>query len=219
MPNLENFGMPTLPNVARRPGVPAVRAFTLIELLIVVSIISILASIAVPNFLEAQTRAKVARMKADMRTVATGLESYMVDWGKYPPRQIYPNLGPSFRLGLGNSQTRAEDLSAITTPISYLSKIPIDVFETKIDHPNNIIDYWSPDIVETLSTSYSNWLLVSVGPDSELSEYGNWGNLPYTSEFKARFWLDYDPTNGTISIGNLFRGAGIESGRQVIDRF
>ena len=58
------------------------RAFTLIDLLIVVAIIAILAAIAVPNFLEAQTRSKISRAKADMRTMATALESYLVDNNK-----------------------------------------------------------------------------------------------------------------------------------------
>ena len=47
--------------------------FTLIELLIVVAIIAILAAIAVPNFLEAQVRAKVSRTKNDLRTQATAM--------------------------------------------------------------------------------------------------------------------------------------------------
>jgi prepilin-type N-terminal cleavage/methylation domain-containing protein len=57
----------------------ALRGFTLIELLIVVAIIAILDAIAVPNFLEAQLRAKVSRAKSDMRSVATALEAYRVD--------------------------------------------------------------------------------------------------------------------------------------------
>jgi prepilin-type N-terminal cleavage/methylation domain-containing protein len=62
-----------------------IRGFTLIELLIVVAIIAILAAIAVPNFLEAQVRAKVSRVKTDMRSLATALESYAVDYNHYPP--------------------------------------------------------------------------------------------------------------------------------------
>jgi len=62
------------------------RAFTLIELLIVVAIIAILAAIAVPNFLEAQTRAKVARVTADMRTMTTAVELYRIDNNKLPIR-------------------------------------------------------------------------------------------------------------------------------------
>jgi prepilin-type N-terminal cleavage/methylation domain-containing protein len=50
--------------------------FTLIELLIVVAIIAILAAIAVPNFLEAQVRAKVSRAHSDMRSIAIALEGY-----------------------------------------------------------------------------------------------------------------------------------------------
>lgn len=59
------------------------QAFTLIELLIVVAIIAILAAIAVPNFLEAQTRAKNSAARADMRSLATAIESYFVDHNKY----------------------------------------------------------------------------------------------------------------------------------------
>ena len=59
--------------------------FTLIELLIVVAIIAILAAIAVSNFLEAQTRAKVSRVKNDFRALGVGIEAYAVDYSKYPP--------------------------------------------------------------------------------------------------------------------------------------
>jgi prepilin-type N-terminal cleavage/methylation domain-containing protein len=61
-----------------------IKGFTLIELLIVVAIIAILAAIAVPNFLEAQVRSKVSRAHSDMRSLATAIESYMVDNNGFP---------------------------------------------------------------------------------------------------------------------------------------
>ena len=71
------------------------RAFTLIELLIVVAIIAILAAIAVPNFLEAQTRSKVSRALADMRSIKTvnfssEAKDLYIDVDLYEP---LPNFG------------------------------------------------------------------------------------------------------------------------------
>ncbi|MCA9445585.1 MAG: prepilin-type N-terminal cleavage/methylation domain-containing protein [Candidatus Omnitrophica bacterium] len=57
------------------------RGFTLIELLIVIAIILILIAIALPNFLDAQARAKVARERSDIKTLATAIESLRIDFG------------------------------------------------------------------------------------------------------------------------------------------
>lgn len=90
------------------------RAFTLIELLIVVAIIAILAAIAVPNFLEAQTRAKVSRTKADMRTSQTALETYRIDHNSYPNAH-------RFGIALSNNNGGPHILERLSTPVAYLS--------------------------------------------------------------------------------------------------
>jgi prepilin-type N-terminal cleavage/methylation domain-containing protein len=59
-------------------------AFTLIELLMVVSIIAILAMICVPNFLEAQVRSKVARARSDMAVVEAAIRAYHADHNAWP---------------------------------------------------------------------------------------------------------------------------------------
>jgi len=88
-------------------------AFTLIELLIVVAIIAILAAIAVPNFIEAQVRAKVSRTLADVRSLKTGLESYAVDHNIYPEGDF----------GETNLQNPGVGLYRLTTPISYITSV------------------------------------------------------------------------------------------------
>jgi prepilin-type N-terminal cleavage/methylation domain-containing protein len=55
------------------------RGFTLIELLIVVVIIGILASIAIPKFANTKEKTYIAAMKSDLRNLATAEEAYVFD--------------------------------------------------------------------------------------------------------------------------------------------
>jgi type IV pilus assembly protein PilA len=55
------------------------RGFTLIELLIVVIIIGVLASIAIPKFADTKQRAYLSSMKSDLRRLASAQEAYLVD--------------------------------------------------------------------------------------------------------------------------------------------
>src|SRR5215211_365542 len=103
------------------------RGFTLIELLIVVAIIAILAAIAVPNFLEAQVRAKASRAKSDMRSCATAIESYAVDNNHYPPPIGYLPPSPFTIEDPCEDEFEGFLPFRITTPIAYITSLPIDV--------------------------------------------------------------------------------------------
>lgn len=199
----------------RRTGLP--KAFTLIELLIVVAIIAILASIAVPNFLEAQIRAKVARAKNDLRVLATGLEAYSVDNNGY--LDIFTRM------------------YKLTTPTSYLSSLPKDVFRLQ--------QSGGPAFFQLRTYRYgampldhpSRYALDSVGPDTDIDTYfngsvdgdadDNWqpdrdalrlypgwsaalfsdnGYIDTDPTTAASYkYIIYDTTNGTVSNGDVFR--------------
>jgi type II secretion system protein G len=90
------------------------KGFTLIELLIVVAIIGILAAIAVPNFLNAQVRAKVAKTEAEMKSYVTAAEMYRLDNNNYFPHNHTPWQN-----------------KYLTTPIAYFSNMPRDIFESE----------------------------------------------------------------------------------------
>ncbi len=70
----------------RRP-----KTFTLIEMLIVMTIIGILASALIPRLRSVQERARDAKRKVDLRTIYNGLVTYREDnGGKYPyPTNTY----------------------------------------------------------------------------------------------------------------------------------
>lgn len=199
------------------------RAFTLIELLIVVAIIAILAAIAVPNFLEAQVRSKVSRVKADLRSIATALESYAVDNNSYPVIELPPSANPKW---------------VLTTPIAYLTSMPFDVFRLASPSSGTLngmekIYLYGENSAKNMArsadpqASATAWVVMSGGPDtdfdvsisdgsgfvpdiSRLVFYPEWSPDLFTpaglaSGTGAIQYMHYDPTNGTVSSGDIYR--------------
>jgi len=190
------------------------RALTLIELLIVVAIIAILAAIAIPNFLEAQVRAKVSAAKSDLRTIATALEAYAVDACNYPPNDGRYNEVPD----------------ELTTPVAYITSSDlVDPFARQTQRkitswsiesplytymkivtwdeaaywtsrgrpvPHEAIDHWARN--KGAFEKYGPWRLVSVGPDRKYL------SLSFPMPVRGSD-IPYDPTNGTVSFGNILR--------------
>ncbi len=63
------------------------KGFTIIELLIVISVIAILVGIAIPRFKGIQDEANDSKAKAELRVIQTGIESYYMNQtpNAYPP--------------------------------------------------------------------------------------------------------------------------------------
>ena len=57
-------------------------AFTLVEIMVVVGIIALLASIAVPNFLRARKRSQATRILEDLRVIDSAIDEYAIENNK-----------------------------------------------------------------------------------------------------------------------------------------
>jgi type II secretion system protein G len=199
--------------------------FTLIELLIVVAIIAILAAIAIPNFLAAQTRAKCSSAKSGLRVVTTGLESYYVDNTDYPGARQYYTPNPQ----AANNYIIPKEL---TTPIAYITswpKDPFDRYQTAGEIPQRTLRYRTPgpgwtDGIDAIITMF----VPNTFPADAPSDPGVWYDSRQKSTVKYGMWsvgpdgdfesasgvqpcrLEswYDPTNGIMSNGNICRFSG-----------
>jgi prepilin-type N-terminal cleavage/methylation domain-containing protein len=68
-------------------------AFTLVEMLVVIAIIVILASILIPTILRARVKAKVAIAKTEMAELAGAIKTYHHDHSRWPVPKGYPANG------------------------------------------------------------------------------------------------------------------------------
>ncbi len=202
--------------------------FTLIELLIVIAIILILIAIALPNFLEAQIRARVTKSYAELRTYQTALESYYLDWGMFP--RDHDSAWPYF-------QPEQNGFTQLTTPLQYLKTLPQDPFGTNVASNSNDISGVPRDRAffyegssgsdndacgghitpyQTGSPSPPNrvmaklciqaYLAQGIGPDQKENTDGN-DSFPYRQSGIIGM-TSYSATNGTRSRGDLYKMSG-----------
>lgn len=189
--------------------------FTLIELLIVVAIIGILAAVAVPNFLNAQVRAKVAKTEGEMQSFVTACEMYRVDNGRYFPHAGYP--------GVIHAPWQNKYL---TTPIAYFSAQPRDLFQDVAQpdttawnltfgmyhmetifmsdgsyyadgamNPQTRVPNNPADVARAFSGKPHSYELWSIGPNQKLDYNVSGSNIVG--------FIYYRPTNGTLSTGDI----------------
>lgn len=126
------------------------RAFTLVEMLLVVTIIGILAALVIPKIVGRSEQARATAAHADLSSIKTALDAFEVDNGYYPK-----NLGDLV----------AAPGTAKNWHGPYLEKIPSDPWG------NNYV-YYFPG--KHNSSSYD---LLSVGPDAKEGtddDVGNW---------------------------------------------
>jgi prepilin-type N-terminal cleavage/methylation domain-containing protein len=207
------------------------KAFTLIELLIVVAIIAILAAIAVPNFLEAQTRSKISRAKADLRSLGTAMEAYCVDYNVFPPVD-YPT-------GNELSHVFIEYARQLTTPTSYITNVALkDPFEPDRvqrqgkcnpdpDYKGSYFyvlydekDFWAINCHGGVGPFWRGFVILSNGPSNKWGWGEHYPFLNYwhntisdIDDWNQQFTLYapdvlYDASNGTKSRGSICRFGG-----------
>ena len=123
-------------------SLPAAAGFTLVELMMVVTVAGILVTLAEPSFQQSVLKAKEAALKQNLFTLRDVIDQYRADRGQYPPA--------------------LEDLQNT----GYLKRVPIDPFTKSVGtwqfiqdtQDGGIFDVHSgSDLIGSDGTAYNEW--------------------------------------------------------------
>jgi prepilin-type N-terminal cleavage/methylation domain-containing protein len=194
------------------------RAFTMLEMIIVVAIISMLVAVAAPRLDDAFVRTQTVRATADLRSLDLAINVYRIDNSAAPG-------GLRFWTETGLKVVQVVP-PAMTTPVAYLTSLGSMVDQFHSDWVVNLgqlngVDYstfrfygstpkWENDLLQIepggkVTADFGEWEMWSSGPDRV------WGPYVFVdppagspNEFAVER-LRYDPTNGTVSGGDIMR--------------
>ena len=127
------------------------KGFTLIELMVVMTIIGILATIAIPQMIKAPIRAKEAALKEDLFTFRSCLDQYYADKGHYPESLQVLVTEKYFRQIPLDPFTKTSDTWAVEMEEPDASEVATDV-------PPGVVDVHSGSTGIALDgTAYNTW--------------------------------------------------------------
>ena len=194
------------------------KAFTMLEMIIVVAIIAALVAVAAPRLDDAFVRTQTVRATADLRSLDLAINVYRVDNSAAPG-------GWKFYTREGRKVVQVVS-SALTTPVSYLTSLGsmVDPFHSEwvvnlgmvggVDY--SLFQYygctskWENDQLRIplggkVTANFGDWEMWSSGPDRV---WGPYVFVEPASRARSGFAVErlrYDPTNGTVSGGDIYR--------------
>jgi prepilin-type N-terminal cleavage/methylation domain-containing protein len=189
---------------ARLNGQARLRAFTLIELLMVIGIIAILAAITFGVVKGANERAAIGQAKAELASLAQSLESYKMQYGDYPQtadaatflQSLIGKKGPGGATMTGKVFIELTKFSLSTTggdPFTTTTLYLVDPWGRQYNY------YYKP----TTAWTAPSYVLMCVGPDGYL--YGtSAASAVYTSLYSTAGVIKSDAATNSGSVDNIY---------------
>jgi hypothetical protein len=168
----------------------------------IIALLLLVVAVTSPDqfFREASKRSPLSRARSDMRSLATGLESYFIDHEVYPAGAPFRDMVPGTASELPRTgEHLLTPPPSLTTPVSYLTHLFPDGFQKGSSRGLGFGYY----------TDGKGWILFSPGPDLDFdltdpaSVYDSETTQP-SPLLIGGAWT-YDPTNGVGSSGDVWR--------------
>ena len=103
------------------------RAFTLVELLIVIVVLAVLAAIVIPKFADSGSRSKDSSLKSDLQVVRSAVDLFKTDTGAYPAALTDLTAATASPPAAGKDATGAtKAINASDYKGPYLPNVPAD---------------------------------------------------------------------------------------------